>query len=48
MALIWKKDKLEKWDPAEHEGKDVFDNGRSTQLRKGMNVRSICRRAVRS
>ena len=31
------KDKLEKWDPAEHEGKDVFDKWRiDSQLRKGM------------
>ncbi len=31
------KDKLEKWDPAEHEGKDVFDKWQiDSQLRKGM------------
>lgn len=31
------KDKLEKWDPAEHEGKDVFDKWSiDSQLRKGM------------
>lgn len=30
-------DKLEKWDPAEHEGKDVFDKWQiDSQLRKGM------------
>ena len=31
------KDKLERWDPAEHEGKDVFDKWSiDSQLRKGM------------
>ncbi|PKU90140.1 ribonuclease G [Bifidobacterium pseudolongum subsp. globosum] len=31
------RDKLEKWDPAEHEGKDVFDKWQiDSQLRKGM------------
>ncbi|PJM74620.1 Rne/Rng family ribonuclease [Bifidobacterium simiarum] len=31
------KDKLEKWDPEEHQGKDVFDQWRiDSQLRKGM------------
>ena len=31
------KDKLEKWDPAEHDGKDVFDKWQiDSQLRKGM------------
>lgn len=31
------KGKLEKWDPAEHEGKDVFDKWQiDSQLRKGM------------
>ena len=31
------KDKLERWDPAEHEGKDVFDKWQiDSQLRKGM------------
>ena len=31
------KDKLDKWDPAEHEGKDVFDKWQiDSQLRKGM------------
>ena len=31
------KTKLEKWDPAEHEGKDVFDKWQiDSQLRKGM------------
>ena len=31
------KDKLEKWDPADHEGKDVFDKWQiDSQLRKGM------------
>ncbi|MBT1173636.1 Rne/Rng family ribonuclease [Bifidobacterium sp. MA2] len=31
------KDKLVKWDPAEHEGKDVFDKWQiDSQLRKGM------------
>lgn len=31
------KDKLEKWDPTEHEGKDVFDKWQiDSQLRKGM------------
>ncbi|WP_338024282.1 Rne/Rng family ribonuclease [Bifidobacterium pongonis] len=31
------KAKLEKWDPAEHEGKDVFDKWQiDSQLRKGM------------
>ena len=31
------KDKLEKWDPADHEGKDVFDKWQiDGQLRKGM------------
>ena len=31
------RDKLEKWDPAEHEGKDVFDKWQiDGQLRKGM------------
>lgn len=31
------KNKLEKWDPAEHEGKDVFDKWQiDSQLRKGM------------
>ena len=31
------KDKLEKWDPAEHEGKDVFNKWQiDSQLRKGM------------
>lgn len=31
------KEKLEKWDPAEHEGKDVFDKWQiDAQLRKGM------------
>lgn len=31
------KEKLEKWDPAEHEGKDVFDKWSiDSQLRKGM------------
>ncbi|MEK0306104.1 Rne/Rng family ribonuclease [Bifidobacterium favimelis] len=31
------KDKLVKWDPAEHQGKDVFDKwGIDSQLRKGM------------
>lgn len=31
------KDKLERWDPAEHEGKDVFDRWQiDSQLRKGM------------
>ena len=31
------KDKLEKWDPAEHEGKDVFDKWQiDSQLKKGM------------
>ena len=31
------KDKLEKWDPAEHEGKDVLDKWQiDSQLRKGM------------
>lgn len=31
------KDKLEKWDPAEHKGKDVFDKWQiDSQLRKGM------------
>ena len=31
------KDKLEKWDPAAHEGKDVFDKWSiDSQLRKGM------------
>nr|WP_318643734.1 Rne/Rng family ribonuclease [Bifidobacterium platyrrhinorum] len=31
------KDKLEKWDPSEHEGKDVFDKWQiDSQLRKGM------------
>lgn len=31
------KDKLEKWDPAEHAGKDVFDKWQiDSQLRKGM------------
>ena len=31
------KDKLEKWDPAEHEGKDVFDKWQiDSQLGKGM------------
>ncbi|MBW3088862.1 Rne/Rng family ribonuclease [Bifidobacterium sp. 82T24] len=31
------QDKLEKWDPEEHEGKDVFDQWRiDSQLRKGM------------
>ena len=31
------KSKLEKWDPAEHEGKDVFDKWQiDSQLRKGM------------
>lgn len=31
------KEKLERWDPAEHEGKDVFDKWQiDSQLRKGM------------
>ena len=31
------REKLEKWDPAEHEGKDVFDKWQiDSQLRKGM------------
>ena len=31
------KEKLERWDPAEHEGKDVFDRWQiDSQLRKGM------------
>ena len=31
------KDKLEKWDPADHNGKDVFDKWQiDSQLRKGM------------
>ncbi|WP_407923118.1 Rne/Rng family ribonuclease [Bifidobacterium xylocopae] len=31
------KDKLERWDPAEHQGKDVFDKWQiDSQLRKGM------------
>jgi ribonuclease E len=31
------RDKLERWDPAEHEGKDVFDKWQiDSQLRKGM------------
>ncbi len=31
------KEKLEKWDPSEHEGKDVFDKWQiDSQLRKGM------------
>ena len=31
------KDKLEKWDPADHQGKDVFDKWQiDSQLRKGM------------
>nr|WP_101614865.1 Rne/Rng family ribonuclease [Bifidobacterium margollesii] len=31
------KEKLEKWDPEEHQGKDVFDQWRiDSQLRKGM------------
>ena len=31
------REKLEKWDPAEHEGKDVFDKWQiASQLRKGM------------
>ncbi|RSX55260.1 Rne/Rng family ribonuclease [Bifidobacterium samirii] len=31
------RDKLERWDPAEHEGKDVFDRWQiDSQLRKGM------------
>ena len=31
------KDKLEKWDPADHEGRDVFDKWSiDSQLRKGM------------
>lgn len=31
------KDRLEKWDPEEHEGKDVFDKWQiDSQLRKGM------------
>jgi ribonuclease E len=31
------KDKLERWDPSEHEGKDVFDKWQiDSQLRKGM------------
>nr|WP_231129375.1 Rne/Rng family ribonuclease [Bifidobacterium choloepi] len=31
------RDKLEKWDPAEHDGKDVFDRWQiDSQLRKGM------------
>ncbi len=35
------KGKLEKWDPAEHEGKDVFDKWQiDSQLRKGMERRS--------
>ena len=43
------KDKLEKWDPAEHDGKDVFDKCRSTpSCVRAWNVRSTCRPAVRS
>ena len=43
------KGKLEKWDPAEHEGKDVFDKCRSTpSCARAWSVRSTCPRAVRS
>ena len=50
------KDKLEKWDPAEHEGKDVFDKWSiDSQLRKGMERQGLpavrrldCHRSHRS
>ena len=42
------KDKLEKWDPAEHDGKDVFDKWQiDSQLRKGMEAAEEIARQLR-